>query len=215
VSVASALSTKPERVVRFSVIQRLTHWCVAILFGVLMFTAVPLYFGSFFGVVFERHVIAQIHLWCGLVLPIPVIASLLGPWGAPMRRDLRRVNYWTRAELRWIKYVGRRALETDKYNPGQKLNTIFTGSSILVMLATGALLQWFRLFPVSWREGATSVHDAFAYALFAVIGGHVALALTHRDALRSMFSGTVSMKWARSHTPGWAREEGLDGVENS
>ena len=214
-TVASTLNAKRERLVRFSATQRFTHWCVAALFGALMFTAIPLYFGSFFGVVFERHLIALIHLWCGLVLPIPVVGSLLGPWGEPMRRDLRRVNYWTRDELRSVRSIARRPLDADKFNPGQKLNAAFVGSSILVMLATGAMLQWFGLFPVSWREGATSVHDAFAYALFAVIIGHVVLALAHRDALRSMLSGTVSTKWARTHAPAWAREEGLDDVETS
>lgn len=183
---------------------------MAVLFGAVMWTALPLYFGSFFGVVFQRHVIAEIHLWCGLVLPVPLIASLLGPWGEPMRRDLRRVNYWTRDELAWIRSRGRRALEADKFNPGQKLNTVLVGSCTLVMLATGSILQWFRLFPVSWRVGATSVHDAFAYALFLVITAHVVLALSHREALRSMITGTIAARWVRSHARAWGREEGLD-----
>jgi len=41
-----------------------------------------------------------------------------------------------------------------------------------VMLATGAMLKWFRFFPVDWRTGATFVHDVFAFAIFVVVAGH-------------------------------------------
>ena len=70
-----------------------------------------------------------------------------------MRRDLRRVNAWTRREIRWLLSRGRTPLEADKFNPGQKLNTIFIGASILVMLITGSMLQWFRFFSVSAAPG--------------------------------------------------------------
>jgi len=35
-------------------------------------------------------------------------------------------------------------------------------------------MQWFGHFPVSWRTGATFVHDVFAFAVFIVVIGHVA-----------------------------------------
>ena len=120
-----------------------------------------------------------------------------------MRRDVRRVNYWTRDEIRWVTTLGKSTLEADKFNPGQKMNTIFVGASILVMLATGVMLQWFRFFPVSWRSGATFVHDVVAYAVFFVVIGHLVLAFTHRDALRAIFKGWVSESWAQRYAPRW------------
>ena len=45
------------RVLRFDRVQRTAHWANALLFFSLMFTAVPLYFGSFFGIVLPRHLI--------------------------------------------------------------------------------------------------------------------------------------------------------------
>ena len=95
----------------------------------------------------------------------------------------------------------------DKFNPGQKLNAIFTGGAIVVMLATGLVLKWVRIFPLQWRTGATFVHDLLAAAIFAVVIGHVAFALTHRDALRSIFKGWVSEAWAARHAPAWLEEE--------
>ncbi|HEV3267477.1 MAG TPA: cytochrome b/b6 domain-containing protein [Acidimicrobiales bacterium] len=197
------------RVLRFDRVQRAAHWANATLFGLLMFTAIPLYFGSFFGVVMQRHVMAQIHLWSGLALPIPIIVSLIGPWGRQMRRDVRRFNYWTRREIEWMRTLGKSTIEADKFNPGQKLNAIFIVAAIIIMLATGSVLQWFRLFPVPWRVGATFVHDVFAYAIFAAVIGHVVMALTHTESLRSMFSGWVSETWAAKHAPGWLKEEKL------
>ncbi len=194
------------RVLRFDLVQRSAHWANATLFGVLMFTAIPLYFGSFFGIVLPRHVIEQIHLWCGLALPVPVVISLLGPWGRQMRRDVRRINVWTREEIHWLRSAGRSPLDADKFNPGQKLNAIFVAAAIVVMIVTGSMLQWFRFFSVSLRQGATFVHDVFALAIFIVVFGHVYMAITHRDSLRSMFRGWVSDSWAATHAPKWFRE---------
>lgn len=195
------------RILRFDRVQRAAHWANAALFGVLMFTAIPLYFGSFFGVVMQRHLMEQIHLWSGLALPLPIIVSLLGPWGRQMRRDVRRIDYWTRNEIRWMRTLGKSSLEADKFNPGQKLNAIFIGAAIIVMLVTGSMLQWFRFFPVPWRQGATFVHDIFFFAIFAVVIGHVFMALTHPGSLRSMFTGRVSEKWAATNAAGWLKEK--------
>ena len=195
------------RILRFDRVQRAGHWANAVLFGILMATAVSLYFGSFFGLVLPRHTVSEIHLWAGIALPLPIIASLVGPWGARMRRDVQRVNLWTREEIYWLRKLGNTSVATlDKFNPGQKLNAIFTGGTILVMLASGAVMQWFRFFPVSWRTGATFVHDLFALAVFVVVFGHIGFALTHRDSMRSMIKGWVTEAWAARHANGWFDE---------
>ena len=196
---------------RFSATQRAAHWANAALFATLVVTAVPLYFGSLFGVVLARHVVEEVHLWCGLALPVPLGVSLLGPWGAPMRADLARVSRWTHEEVEWLRRLGRRALRADKFNPGQKLNAVVVGAASLVLLATGAMLQWFSPFPVAWRSGATDVHDLFAFAITLVVVAHVVMALTHPAALSAMVRGRVSEAWARRRAPAWAEELGLDG----
>jgi len=209
--VTPAAATSPHttlRIARFDAVQRTAHWANAALFGILMVTALPLYFGPIAGVVVPRAVVEQIHLWAGIALPAPLLISLSGPWGAQFRRDLRRVNVWTRDEVTWLKALGRHAPQVvDKFNPGQKLNAIFTGAAIVVMLATGAMLKWFRFFPVDWRTGATFVHDVFALAIFIVVAGHVLFALTHPDSLRSIIRGWVTEAWAARHAPGWLVEE--------
>ncbi len=194
------------KILRFDRIQRAAHWVNAVLFAVLIATAIPLYFGSFFGLVLERHTVQQVHLWTGIALPVPLLVSLLGPWGRQMRRDIHRFNYWSRDEVAWLRSLGKTTLSADKFNPGQKLNAVFIGASILVMLVTGAILQWFRFFSISQREGATFVHDSFAFLVVVVIVGHIYMALTHRGSLRSMIDGTVTGRWATQHAPAWLRE---------
>jgi formate dehydrogenase subunit gamma len=180
-----------------------------------MLTALPLYFPSLSDVVGRRALVATIHVWSGLALPVPLVVSLLGPWGARMRRDLRRINVWTSDEVTWLRQLGRNAPRVvDKFNPGQKLNAIFVGGSIVVMLATGSILKWFRFFPVSWRTGATFVHDVLAFAIFAVVIGHVLFAVTHWESMRSMVKGWVSEAWAARHAPGWLREEAETAVNH-
>jgi formate dehydrogenase subunit gamma len=197
-----------SRILRFDRVQRSAHWANALLFGILMLTALLLYFPGLSGIVGRRALVVNIHVWTGIVLPIPLLISVVGPWGVRMRRDLRRVNRWTRDEIVWLWALGRKAPRVvDKFNPGQKLNSIFVGGSIVFMLATGIVLRWFQFFPVSWRMGATFVHDVLALAIFVAVIGHVIFAIAHPEAMRSMFSGWVSKRWAARHAPAWMREE--------
>jgi formate dehydrogenase subunit gamma len=200
-----------RRVLRFDRTERALHWVTAVLFGIVMATGLALYFPSVAAIFGRRELIERIHLWDGLALPVPLLVAVVGPWGARLRADLRRINFWSRGEVRRLFSLGRRGPETvDKFNPGQKANAIFIGSAMAVMLASGAVLQWFRFFPLDWRTGSTLVHDLGALAVFAVVTGHIAFALTHPDALRSMVRGWVTEAWARRHASAWlqgVREE--------
>lgn len=195
-------------IVRFDRLERATHWSTAFLFAVLMATGLALYFPSVGAIVGRRELVAQIHLWAGIVLPVPIVLAATGPWGRRVRRDLKRINKWMPDEIRWLRTLGREGGPVvDKFNPGQKLNAIFIGSAILVMFVSGFILKWFGFFPLDWRTGATFVHDMFALAIFVVVFGHIIFAVTHREALRSMFRGWVTESWARRHAPSWLNEE--------
>jgi formate dehydrogenase subunit gamma len=205
---SSDLTGARLRILRFDKVQRAAHWANAALFGVLVATALPLYFPSVERAVGRHELVALVHVWAGIALPVPILVSLVGPWGARMRRDVRRFNRWTRGELDWLRNLGSvRGVQLDKFNPGQKLNAIFVGGAIALFLATGIVMKWFGLFPVGWRSGATFVHEVLAFVFVAVVAGHVLMALTHRDALRSMFRGWVTVSWAQRHAPRWAAEE--------
>ena len=80
----------PAQVLRFDRVERLAHWANATGFLVLLLTALPLYFVQVEKLVGRRHLLVEIHVWTGLALPVPLLISLAGPWGARLRADLRR-----------------------------------------------------------------------------------------------------------------------------
>lgn len=204
----SGATESSNLILRFDRVERIAHWTNAVLFLILMATALPLYYVQVESIIGRRALIAEIHTWVGLALPVPLLISLCGSWGSTFRRDVRRFNLWTKDEIRWLKSFGREHLpELDKFNPGQKLNAVFTSGSILVMVVTGLIMKWFSPFPLSWRTGATFVHDVLATVIFLVVAGHITFALANKDALRSIFKGTISESWAARHAVGWLREQ--------
>jgi formate dehydrogenase subunit gamma len=186
------------------------HWATAVLFVTLIVTGACLYVPQLVGLVGRRALVERIHIDAGLALPVPLVACFLGPWGRALRADVRRLNRWSRSDKRWLAGVLRRrgvaGSPAGKFNAGQKLNAAFTLGVMAVMLMTGCVMRWFYFWPLSWRSGATFVHDLVAYLFLAVVLAHITMALTHPQALRSMLTGRVSRAWARRHAGEWLDE---------
>src|SRR5205823_3325794 len=127
------------------------------LFGALMLTGAALYAGPISTLIGHRDVVREVHVYSGLVLPLPLLAALAGRWGAALRADLVRLNRWSQGEGRWFRRRRRARVALGKFNPGQKLNAAFIGAAIVVMLGTGSIMHWFASFPIDWRTGATFV----------------------------------------------------------
>lgn len=202
-------------VLRFDRVERTLHWVNAILFAILILTGAALYFTPLMALVGRRLLVEEIHLGAGLALPVPFLAAVAGRWGRGLRRDLSRLNRWTDADRRWFRSLGQTwsvrrhtwsTLRLGKFNAGQKLNAAFTAGGVLVMLASGCMLHWFTPFPLSWRAGATFVHNWLALGFFLVIAAHVILAMRDRQVLRSMVRGRISRAWAHAHAPAWLDE---------
>ncbi|HEX2043857.1 MAG TPA: cytochrome b/b6 domain-containing protein [Acidimicrobiales bacterium] len=197
----------PRWLLRFDRCERAVHWCTAALVLVLMATAAVLYVGELSVLVGRRQVVRQVHVVAGLLLPVPLVVGLAGRWRGGLVADIRAFNRWGVQDRRWLRSRGRdpRA-RVGKFNPGQKLNAAFVAGAAVVMLGTGSIMNWFSPFPLSWRTGATFVHDWLALALGLVVLGHVWMALSDFDALRSMFTGRVPASWARVRRPRWYEE---------
>ncbi|MHB1785321.1 MAG: cytochrome b/b6 domain-containing protein [Acidimicrobiales bacterium] len=200
----------PPDLERFDRMERTAHWLTAGLFIVLMLTAAPLYISSISVLIGRRELMRTIHVYAGLALPLPLVVGVLGRrWGRALRADLSRINRWDGDDRRWIRTWGRDpTVRSGKFNAGQKLNTAFIGGVIVVMLATGIIMRWFGPFPLSWRTGATFVHDWVATVFVVTFIGHVGYALADRDALRAIITGRVRGSWALSHAPKWVEELG-------
>jgi formate dehydrogenase subunit gamma len=203
---------------RFDWVERVVHWVNATLFGVLIFTGAALYLEPIGRLIGRRALVEDIHVYCGLALPVPLVIALSGSWGKALRADLHRFNRWTKEDRDWLRALLRAGPErrrslggirVGKFNAGQKLNAAFIAGSGLVMLGTGVIMRWYHPWPLTWRTGATFVHDWLALAIGLVIIGHIWMALMDWDAMRSMFVGTISRTWAKRHAPAWL--DGEDG----
>jgi formate dehydrogenase subunit gamma len=176
----------------------------------LIFTGAALYIPALVGFVGRRVLVVRIHVDAGLALPLPLIISLAGSWGKGLRADLKRLNRWGRDDREWLRRSVRweptDKLSIGKFNAGQKLNAAIVGGTIIVMLMTGAVMHWPYDFALSWRTGATFIHDIVALGFFVVVVGHIFMALTHPPALRSIFTGRISRAWAKRHAPLWLEE---------
>lgn len=193
-----------DRVERFDGVERAVHWSLAGLSGILLATAAVLFIPSLAAVAGGRALARDLHVGAGFLLPVPLLVALAGRWGSRLRDDVARLNRWDASDRRWLRTFGRAAgAGAGKFNAGQKLNAAFLLGAMLVMLGTGALLRWHRPVPLSWRTGATFVHDWLALALVAVLAGHVAMVLAHPESLRGMVTGRVRRGWAERHHPRW------------
>ncbi|MEP9364800.1 cytochrome b/b6 domain-containing protein [Nocardioides sp. CN2-186] len=190
---------------RFTPAERLIHRSVAVLMGICLLTAFVLYNGSIMLAVGHRHLVETIHVWSGLALPVPMV---LGALSAAYRLDVRRLNRVTGDDWRWLRSRTRRdgTIRVGKFNAGQKVNAWLVAGSTAVLLGTGAIMYWTGLVQLSWRSGATFVHDWSALGLGLLILGHIAFAVRDPDARRGMRSGTVSTRWARQEHAAWADE---------
>jgi formate dehydrogenase subunit gamma len=59
---------------------------------------------------------------------------------------------------------------------------------------------------LSWRTGATFVHDWFALAVGVLVLGHIGYAIKDREARRGMRTGQVSASWAHAEHEAWAAD---------
>jgi formate dehydrogenase subunit gamma len=202
----AVVATPAEQLPRFSRAERTVHWTLAVLMFVCIATAAVLYNGSLGLAVGHRRAVELVHVYCGFALPVPVLAGI---GFAAYRADVRRLNRFSPADWRWLRSRARRdgSIRVGKFNAGQKLNASLTVGSIVVLLGSGILMFLPDLARLSWRTGATLVHDWFALGLGLLVCGHIVQAYRDPEARRGMRTGRVSRTWALEQHREWAEDD--------
>jgi formate dehydrogenase subunit gamma len=191
---------------RFARAERLVHRTTGLLMGACLLTAFALYYGPMSLAIGHRHTVELVHVWAGYALPVPI---LLGLASTAYRSDLGLLNRFTREDWHWLRSKNRRdgTFGVGKFNAGQKLNASLTAGSILVLLGTGTLMFFTGLVRLSWRTGATFVHDWFALGLGLLVLGHIWFAISDPEARAGMRTGLVPRRWAEKEHPAWVGAE--------
>ena len=190
---------------RFTPGEHLVHRSVAVLMLTCITTAAILYNGFLAVPVGHRRLVKLLHVYSGYALPVPIIAGLIS---AAYRADLRLLDRFHPSDWQWLRSRRRRdgTIPVGKFNAGQKLNAAVSAGSIVVMLATGTLMYFPHLARLSWRTGASFVHDWFALGLGLLVIGHISYAVRDPESRRGMRTGEVSTSWAEEHHAAWAAE---------
>jgi formate dehydrogenase subunit gamma len=170
--------------------------------GACLVTAFVLYYGPMSLAVGHRHTVLLVHVYAGYALPVPM---LLGLGSAAYRADLGVLNRFTGEDWRWLRSRNRRdgSFAVGKFNAGQKLNASLVAGSVVVMVGTGTLMFFTGLVRLSWRTGATFVHDWFALGLGLLVHGHLWFAIADPQAREGMRTGRVDRRWAEREHPAW------------
>lgn len=207
------LRTKEPRtgrlIERFTSVERITHWTVAISFLVLAFTGLLMLFG--------KHVILPIFghtLFGWIAYACKNVHNFVGPVFAValivMFAIFVRDNLPGRGDIDWVKNLGgaRGHAHAGRFNAGEKLwfwgGVVFLG---VIVSASGFVLD--MLVPgILYTRGnmqiANVIHLVAAVLIFSAALAHIYMGtLGTEGAYQAMRTGYVDDAWAKEHHDLW------------
>jgi formate dehydrogenase subunit gamma len=177
VSPGAEATTRPVRILRFDGAERFVHWVHAGLFLLLVLTGALLIWVDWLRAIAlgPYRVLPLVHELLGVALLVTPFVPALRGRSASLTADLRSLFRWRAPR--------------PKFNPGQRLNAVFTLAALFGLGLTGTIIWLGRAVPYWVQEPAYEWHAFLALVAFVVFLGHLLMALTHPRALRAMLSG--------------------------
>jgi len=202
--VSEAVATRPGYVRRFTVTERVVHWTHAAAFFALLASGLVLYVPSLSIWISRRNLVKNIHIWTAVAWAVALVAIFVVGNRRALREAWREVETIDRDDRRWLRGS---QVPQGRFNAGQKVNVILTVAFALLFAVSGFFL-WLGERNTTYRlDGAVTVHDMLMFASFALLVGHLYLAVIHpttRHSLRGITRGDVREDWARQHHSKWA-----------
>ncbi len=194
---------------RFTSLERITHWTVAISFLTLAFTGLLMLFGKYIVLPVFGHTVfgwlaylcKNIHNFVGPVFTVSLIVMF-----AIFVKD----NFPGKGDLQWLKNLGgaRGHASAGRFNAGEKLwfwgGMVFLG---LIVSASGFVLD--MLVPgILYTRGnmqiAHVIHLVAAVLVFSASLAHIYIGtLGMEGAYKAMKTGYVDDAWAKEHHDLW------------
>jgi formate dehydrogenase subunit gamma len=206
----------PEEIVKYQRSTRVMHWIHTGAFILLFITGLIIFIPAF-GPAAAGGATRVIHRVAALIfVVIPVLRFVMGP-GTSMRA-LAQAFAWGSDDIGWLKAAPRYYFLSDEssmppqgeMNSGQKLWWLITVLAWFVFTVTGAIM-WFGINSLSANALGAMVllHDIMMAVIIPMIFVHLYLAIVHplmSEAWNSMWRGTVSEEYAKSHHGKWYEE---------
>lgn len=174
-----------------SATERSLHWTVAACVLVLALSGVVLYVPALSQVVGQRFWVRSAHLAAAGALALAPAAFALTRW-PEVRRVERQLSRWGPADREWFlgpwrvvlfgEAVG--PLRSGRFNGGQKLFAALVAVGLAALLLTGIPMSWWSRFDAGVVARSRDLHVTAAYAVAALVAGHVYLALLGPDGVR-------------------------------
>lgn len=206
----------PNTVLRFTKEERLSHWVHAIAFFVLLFTGLGVlstFFQPMMTIFGGIQVARVIHR--GAAVVFVVVVGIMFFIGNPRYHWewLKSAFNFTKADWQHVSAFPKEFFgghgsypAQDKYNGGEKINSLITIFGSVFITLSGIVMWWAPSFPPGLVRWAYPVHDLSMFLMTAAALGHMYLGLLHPDsraALPGMLNGYVSSKFARAHHAKW------------
>ena len=168
---------RPLRVLRFDGAERFVHWGHAVLFLLLVLTGALLIWVDWLRAVAigPYRALPLAHELLGVALLVTPFLPALRRRGASLTADFSSLVRWRAPR--------------PKFNPGQRLNALFTLVAMFGLGLTGVIIWLGRGVPYWVQEPAYEWHAFLALLAFVVFLGHLLMALTHPRSLRAMLTG--------------------------
>ena len=197
----------PATIERYTFVERLLHWWVALTFIALMVSGFALgyprlaFLSGLFG---GGQTMRFLHPWIGAGFTVGVVAMFV-MWAKDMRFDA--VDRMWRRRMRTYAKSGHTGLDIGRYNAGQKGYFWFSVVLGLVLFLTGLPLWYPWLVGPGLGQVARFLHHGI---FLLTVGGfmvHVLLsAVVLPGTMSAMTTGRVTRAWAAWHHPRWFRE---------
>jgi formate dehydrogenase subunit gamma len=200
-----------RKIVRFSGLERFSHWLTAVSFVLLALTGLNITFGKFLLLpaigpeAFSSFAqgAKYVHNFVSFAF-IVGLALIVALWV--------RDNVPQSVDLDWLKqgggFVKSKHAPAGRFNAGEKLVFWFALGAGLAVTISGIYL----LFPFYWTniagmQTAQVVHAVVAVLFVAVILAHIYIGtLGMEGAFEAMGTGEVDINWAKEHHDRWLEE---------
>ncbi len=203
-------------VMRFSFPARTFHWVVVVLIALLGLTGLILFVPGW-GAASIAGWTRIVHRICVYISAVVLVLYFIS-YRQSCLAYLKEAFSWTKADFGWVRAAVDYYLGGDEskmppqghINPGQKIWELITIVCGVLFVITGAIMTFAKgVVAPAVFQWSLLIHDIAFIIGSAMLIVHIVLGAIHprmNESLRSMITGKISVKYAKSHYGKWYEE---------